>query len=379
MNSGNCLAVLNLDTPGTLKKPRNTSAGFWRIGDDSGRPNAVGLGVFEEQHPDDISVRRSRFDKFGRFDDLPPFKINSRKPICSTPAPILQIQATPLLTSNLLAIRTATSVAFYPTRGIDDIVRQVQTAGPIYEFTGREMNHQSIADMALGGVGGGEVGSGLVVDVEGALFGFGLGTAGTMSYISRHGTLQKPTMYALRRGKRKENYSGFAKVVWGGSRGLDAVVGLEDEVLVFDLRVSLSLGSRERLADRFVSQSPKSSLSLITSTQLTTRGPLVPKSQPNLITSLANPQSAIPFRAFSSPTETPTPIHTICTTSDIVWLDERMPGKDVLRWGHDRLGRNGRGFDRTLQIMKLPSQPGESDGEFSIPPRWGCTDSCRSS
>ena len=236
LNSGNCLAVLNLDSSGTRRKERNTSAAFWRIGDDSGRPNAVGMGVFEEQHPDDMLVKLSRFDKFGRFDDLPPFKINHRKPICSTPAPILQIQATPLISSNLLAIRTATSIAFHRTRGIDDIVRQA--AAPVYEFTGREMNRRSIADMVLGGIDGGDAGSGLVVDVEGGLFGFGLGTAGSMAYISRTGAPQKPTMYVLRRGRRKENYSGFAKVVWGGSRGLDAVVGLEDEVLVFDLRAS---------------------------------------------------------------------------------------------------------------------------------------------
>ena len=39
-----------------------------------------------------------------------------------------------------------------------------------------------------------------------------------------------------------------------------------------------------------------------------------------------------------------------------------------MRWGHDRLGRNGRGFDRTLQIMQIPSQPGDSDGQSSFLP-----------
>lgn len=50
----------------------------------------------------------------------------------------------------------------------------------------------------------------------------------------------KPEMFRLRRGKKKglQGYSGFARVAYGGARGSDALVALEDEVLSYDLRVS---------------------------------------------------------------------------------------------------------------------------------------------
>ena len=208
------------------------------------------MGVFEEQHQDDAILRPSRFDKFGTFDDLPPFQVKNRKPICTTMAPILQIQATPLKYSNMFAVRTVNAISFYPTKGIESPVhRDLSTS--VHEYQGRELNRRSIADMALGGICGGEIGTGLVVDIEGALFGFGLGRTEPLAHFPRNVAGVKPTMYALRRGKRKDDYSGFAKVVWGGSRGMDAVVGLEDEVLVFDLRVSPSLSPCETLADIF--------------------------------------------------------------------------------------------------------------------------------
>ena len=42
-----------------------------------------------------------------------------------------------------------------------------------------------------------------------------------------------------------------------------------------------------------------------------------------------------------------------------MWLDERMPGRDVLRWRHGRLGKEGRGPDRSLGLIEVPSLNGD--------------------
>ena len=73
----------------------------------------------------------------------------------------------------------------------------------------------------------------MVVDVDGGLYGWGLGQAGD-------GTGQ-PEMFKLRQGIKANGYSGMVRVVFGGSRGSDAVVGFEDQVLLYDLRVSRQL------------------------------------------------------------------------------------------------------------------------------------------
>lgn len=85
----------------------------------------------------------------------------------------------------------------------------------------------------------GEVGAGMAADVDGGLWGWGLGVRG--SGRIGHGDWQggRPEMFRLRRGKKKgeAGYSGFVRVAYGGSRGSDAIVALEDEVLLYDLRV----------------------------------------------------------------------------------------------------------------------------------------------
>lgn len=52
-----------------------------------------------------------------------------------------------------------------------------------------------------------------------------------------------------------------------------------------------------------------------------------------------------------------TAVHVICTTRDVLWLDERMPGRDVLRWKHSRVGIEGKGSDTSLSLLEMPYSP----------------------
>lgn len=61
-------------------------------------------------------------------------------------------------------------------------------------------------------------------------------------------------------------------------------------------------------------------------------------------------------------TSTATPLHVVCTTQDVLWLDERMPGRDLLRWRHGRVGPEAKGVDRTLSLFELPTHAGDADG-----------------
>lgn len=83
----------------------------------------------------------------------------------------------------------------------------------------------------------------MVVDVDGGLFGWGLGVRGSgrIGDVSGDWRGGQPEMFRLRRGRKKEvkGYSGFARVEYGGARGSDAVAALDDEVMLYDLRVRL--------------------------------------------------------------------------------------------------------------------------------------------
>ena len=94
-------------------------------------------------------------------------------------------------------------------------------------------------------------GAGLVVDTEGALFGFGLdeNCSSRLGHPAWGGF--QPQMYRLRKRRRKKGAggetSGMARLAWGGMRGADAVVAVEDEVLLYDLRVRSSCRNRRVL------------------------------------------------------------------------------------------------------------------------------------
>jgi hypothetical protein len=61
----------------------------------------------------------------------------------------------------------------------------------------------------------------------------------------------------------------------------------------------------------------------------------------------------------------PSGLHAVCTTRDILLLDERMPGKEIVRWYHGRVGIEGKGVDRTLSLMEVN---GESSDSSTSPP-----------
>lgn len=63
---------------------------------------------------------------------------------------------------------------------------------------------------------------------------------------------------------------------------------------------------------------------------------------------------------------TPTSIHVVCTSRDIIWLDDRMPNRDLLRSEHGRAGKGGRGEDCSLEIMELNSGIDQSDSKLLL-------------
>lgn len=115
-------------------------------------------------------------------------------------------------------------------------------------------------------------------------------------------------------------------------------------------------------------QSPRAS-SILVGEEILSRGipPGDGQQKPSLVTSLLNRSTSQPLLSTSSsPASTPTALHVVCTTRDIIWLDDRMPGKDLMRWCHGRLGRHGNGADRTLSLLEIPPTTNES-GKLQLP------------
>lgn len=214
---------------------------LWRSGDADGRGTDITHGLFDGNgHNSDDKV------PYRETQTLPPFRPTLPTFISTSISPLLQMELSPLDSgsSGLLAIRSSTSISISQIEfAVPDHFIEPLPVVNTFEYCGRDFNRRAIADIALGGIQGGIRGSGLLVDVQGSLFGFGLsedsfGRVGGECY-----TGTKPEMFRLRSARRSDSsYSGFARVVWGGSRGMDAVVGFEDEVLVFDIRVSLEVG-----------------------------------------------------------------------------------------------------------------------------------------
>lgn len=51
----------------------------------------------------------------------------------------------------------------------------------------------------------------------------------------------------------------------------------------------------------------------------------------------------------------PTALHGMVTDRDVMWVDQRMPGNPVISWSHERVGRNGQGYDHTLSLQEFPT------------------------
>jgi len=166
----------------------------------------------------------------------------------------------------------------------------------------------------------------LIVNTSGSLFGFGLTQETRLK-----GMEPRPELFQLRKGTKfsQKGYSGFSRVAYGSKQD-DAIVAVEDQVLLYDLR------------------SPNSSLELVGSDLLSRYS-----NQPSIVTSLLERSQDQDWRG----RERSTTIHAVCTTREVVWVDERMTGRrgcEVLRWDHERVGVEGKGFDRTLSILEFP-------------------------
>ncbi|ORY58693.1 hypothetical protein BCR35DRAFT_355386 [Leucosporidium creatinivorum] len=344
LNFGNCMSIVSLPTSdGT----QSSTFAAWRRGDESGRGTSVGWGSFTSPEEDPEELPSASDPSFSR---RVPLLSPLAPPIARTISPILQLQLAPLASSSsLLAIRTQTELKLLHL-GLDSPHPSSLAA---FDYNGFERGRRPIADVALGGIAPhhGEAGSGMVVDVDGGLFGWGLGARGSGRVGDPGGDWKggKPEMFRLRKGRKKGvmGYGGFARVGYGGGRGSDAVVALEDEVLLYDLR------------------SPTSSTTLVTPDLLSRHIPYG-QTGPSLLTSLLtrSPNSSSP----------PTSHHLFSTTRDLLFIDDRMPNKELFRWAHNRVGKEGKGVDRTLSLIEIPSpspdpDPDHGHGQAEAPHR----------
>lgn len=348
------------------------SASVWRrAAAAGGRATAVGWGAFE---PTSIDARpKSRKGKERAVDERDMSeKANSTLLRCdsvvlhttSSPIQQLQLASYPNTSRLLLACRSHTSLDLLhiDATGLPSGERAVPASLSCFRYSGAQLNKRPIADCALGGIakGYGQPGSGLVVDTQGALFGCGLDGNGSsrLGHPAWGGT--QPQMYRLRKRRRKKiaggETSGMARVAWGGMRGVDAVVAVEDEVLLYDLRVRSSWPASQQVADGtdlsiLATQSPTSEIVLVDANVLSAHPPFH-ESLPNKVTSLLSRSPTHPdAQSYTMP---PSAIHVVCTTRDVLWLDERMPGRDVMRWSHGRVGIEGKGSDTSLSLLELP-------------------------
>ncbi|GAA5910991.1 uncharacterized protein JCM6883_000671 [Sporobolomyces salmoneus] len=343
LNRGNCVASTSI-----LSEGGGGEAIVWRMGDERfKRPTAVGWGIFKSTRRKASSKGKERavdqdaMDIEGTEQEEGqgggPFRACPR-PIFTHHAPIQQLELLSLPSSSdstmnpnfLLGARSLTSLDLINLALPTPFDPGKSQPPSILSHESFSIPRSTIADFSLGGIcqGYGQAGQGLIVDIRGNLFGFGLSTTNR-------------ELFQLRKGfKRNEReYSGFARVQYGAGGvtndnllQTEAIVGVEDQVLLYDLR------------------SPTSQLELLGPDTLSRYLPYG-VTQLALVTSLLSRSPA---------TSTSPWLHTICTTRDILWLDRRMAGEggsggEVLRWEHERVGIEGKGIDRSLSMTELPS------------------------
>jgi hypothetical protein len=330
------------------------------------RPTAVGLGIIatrnesssttkgkqkaidqdsmdvdDNEHEHDIAAEPGRGRKRKITSSLPFLQAHTH-PIFTHHTPIQQLRLTSLPTSTassfLLGVRSLTSLDLIDLSLATPFDPGKQTSCSLLEsYT---IPKSTIADFTLGSATT-LAGEGLIVDIKGNLFGFN-----AISSSSRG------ELYKLRKGIKnndKSYESGFARVQYhaqggGGNLQSQVIVALQDEVLLYDLRSS------------------NSSIELIGQETLSRYSPLSSSrsSSTSLITSLLERRSSSSSSSSSSPW-----LHTVCTTRDLIWIDQRMVkqggvgrgggGGEVLRWEHERVGIEGKGVDTTLTITELPN------------------------
>jgi hypothetical protein len=333
-SQGNCVSILGVES--TSSTEANSAFVAWKMGEhDNGRATSVDIGVFSGKNGSGMDgSMKGRRD----HDIISPFH-PSAVPLASLISTVRQIQLAPLSTagSGLLGVRSQTSVSLLQLDLSDPHSGEQPRIVDVHEYAGRDLNRRPIVDFACGGLnGGGDRGSGLLIDDQGYLVGWGVGALESSRIGGKGYKNARPEVFRLRKARKNQGgYSGFAKVAYAGSRGLDAMVAFDDEVLVYDLR------------------SPTSSLALIDANFFASTKTAARLASP-VVTSLTTPSSTTTLSSRLSATTTPSPFHTICTTHDVVWVDERMPSKYVMKWAHDRAGAGGMGYDTTLSLMSVP-------------------------
>lgn len=359
---------------------------MWRMGDGTTkRPTAVGFGTFSLWKRGNKS-KASRKGKERAIDQDEPMTIEQQdkggfqvypSPIFTHHTPIHQLSLLSLpstsstsASSFFVGVRSHTSLDLInlslplpfdpgkqPQQQPLNGSRLLSSSPSIVSHYSYSITRSTISDFTLGGIvkGYGEIGQGLVVDIEGNLFGFGLtdspgGGGGRGTPFS-----SRPPLYQLRKSPNsrqyssRNEYSGFSRVAYSGGGGGcsdnargQAIVAMEDQVLLYDLRSS------------------KDQLELLGQESLKRHLPFGSNHEPSVVTSLLERSPTSSEEEEEGVGGRNPWIHTVCTTRDVVWVDMRMVGNgngrdaEVLRWSHDRVGIEGKGFDRTLMITEVP-------------------------
>ncbi|BGP46063.1 hypothetical protein JCM10450v2_001903 [Rhodotorula kratochvilovae] len=330
-NVGNALAACEVPLDGGASS--STCVAFRRAATAGGRPTAVGWGSFSPLLKNLRAPSRKGKERAVDVDEAPapttfhPFTA----PLFSNDHPILQLELSPLsaTSSALLGIRTQNSLELlhlsFPSP-FDPLAPPTTLSR--FTYTASSLARRPIADFAFGPAPG----AGLCVDTSGALFGWGLGARGSGRIGDGEWSGAQPELFRFRRGRKKNMgaYSGMAQVQCGGARGMDALVAVEDEVLLYDLR------------------SPRDALTLVDAPLLSQHLPYGSTTPARVISLLR--------RAPSSPSAAEsTTQHLVATTQDVLFLDARMPARATMRSKHGRVGPEGKGTDLTLSLHEIPS------------------------
>ncbi|GAA5894185.1 hypothetical protein JCM8208_002371 [Rhodotorula glutinis] len=349
-NLGNVLAACDVPLDDGASTS-STCVAFRRAETPGGRPTAVGWGSFAPLPRELRAPSRKGKDREREGDAAAGFRALT-EPLFTGAHPIRQVELSRLGSSSsaLLGVRTQGSLdllhlALPPSSSDDPALPPLPTTLSRFSYTASSLSRRPIADFTLSPA----LGGGLVVDTTGALFGWGLGDRGSGRVGDRDWGGAQPEMFRLRGGRKtgEAGYSGMARVECGGVRGTDAVVAVEDEVLLYDLR------------------SPKASVQLVDPhllAQHLTHG----ETDPARVVSLLrrSPSSS----DLSLPLPTSTTQHVVATTHDVLYLDERMPSRALLRWKHGRCGPESKGVDLTLSLLEVPTHAGDPPHRDSAEP-----------
>ncbi|GAA5853097.1 hypothetical protein JCM9279_000856 [Rhodotorula babjevae] len=355
-NVGNVLAACDvaLDDGASTS---STCVAFRRAEKPGGRPTAIGWGSFAPL-PRELRApsRKGKGKERERDGDAASGFRASTEPLFTSAYPVRQVELSRLgsNSSALLGVRTQGSLDLLhlslppPSTSDPALPPPPPTTLSRFTYTASSLSRRPIADFALSPT----LGAGLVVDTDGGLFGWGLGARGSGRVGDRDWRGAQPEMFRLRGGRKKGEggYSGMARVQCGGVRGTDAVVAVEDEVLLYDLR------------------SPRASVQLV-DPHLLSQHLAHGETDPARIVSLLRRSPSV----FDSPIAPPTTTaqHVVATTHDVLYLDERMPSRALLRWKHGRCGLESKGVDLTLSLLEVPPHACDSAQRDSAEPVLG--------